>query len=348
MSKPELSSKTFPPILQREKTFETRYPQAIEFADTQMQVVWLHDEVKVEKDIQDIRVNMTEAERHGVITTLKLFTLYELVAGEDYWAGRFKRIYKRHEFQRMAIVFAMIEVGVHKPFYEKLNIQLNLDTDEFYNSYVEDPDLKARMDFIDGIISSKNDLLSLASFSMVEGAILYSSFAYLKHFQSQGKNKLMNVVRGINFSVRDENLHSLGGAWTFRQHKSEMNLTDEEEAVLKYQVLASAAQLAQHEFRIIEMIYEKGPIDGLLKEDMISFVKSRINECLIQLGYEGMFEVLHNPIAPWFYKGLADFSFNDTFSGVGNSYHRKWDETAFAWEDTYEEETQQETINEVE
>ena len=67
------------------------YPQAIAFAETQESIFWTATEFNVEKDIQDIRVNMSEAEAQGVLTTLKLFTLYELVAGRDYWLGRVMR-----------------------------------------------------------------------------------------------------------------------------------------------------------------------------------------------------------------------------------------------------------------
>ena len=70
------------------KTYTFDYPEAIAFSDTQASIFWSHDEIDVSKDIQDIKVNMTEAESHGVITTLKLFTLYELIAGDEYWLGR--------------------------------------------------------------------------------------------------------------------------------------------------------------------------------------------------------------------------------------------------------------------
>lgn len=326
-----MSDQTVPPILERTNTLVARYPQAQEFADKQWHVVWNWDEVKVEKDIQDIRVNMTEAERHGVITTLKLFTLYELAAGEDYWAGRFKRIFKRHEFQRMAMVFAAFELEVHKPFYNAINEQLHLATDEFYNSYVEDPTLKSRMEFIENAITSPDNLLSLAVFSMIEGAILYSSFAFLKHFQSQGKNKLLNIVRGINFSVRDENIHAMAGAWVFKQLLSESNLSEEQLNILELKIRAAAQSLYEHECRIIDMIFEKGPIDGITDVQMRHFVESRLNECLMQLGYKKAFEVKYNPISEWFYKAINDFSFNDTFSGIGNSYHRNWDASSFVW-----------------
>ena len=76
-------------------------------------------------------------------------------------------------------------------------------------------------------------LKSIAVFSMIEGAILYSSFAFLKHFQAEGKNKLVNVTAGINFSVRDENLHSMAGAWLFKTLLAECELSDEEIEKLK-------------------------------------------------------------------------------------------------------------------
>jgi len=194
--------------------------EPIEFADQQLKVFWLPDEIKVEKDIQDVLVNFTPAEKHAVITTLKLFSIYETHAGSEYWGGRFKNMFDGAEFHRMASVFSMFELAVHAPFYNKINQLLHIDTPEFYTSYLNDPVLKQRVDHIGEIIDDQSDLISLAGFSMVEGVILYSNFGFLKHYQSQGKNKLMNVVRGINFSVRDENIHSAGGAWAFR-HKLE-------------------------------------------------------------------------------------------------------------------------------
>jgi ribonucleoside-diphosphate reductase beta chain len=176
--------------------------QAVEFANQQLKIFWLPDEIKVEKDIQDVLVNMTPAEKHGVISTLKLFSLYETHAGSEYWGSRFKNMFDGAEFHRMASVFSMFELAVHQPFYNKINELLHINTPEFYLEYQQSPVLVERMKHVDEIINDPDDLVSLAGFSMVEGVILYSSFAFLKHFQSQGKNRLMSIVRGINFSVR--------------------------------------------------------------------------------------------------------------------------------------------------
>jgi len=89
--------------------------EPVEFANQQLKVFWLPDEIKVEKDIQDVLVNFTPAEKHGVITTLKLFSIYETHAGSEYWGGRFRRIFGGAEFERMASVFSMFELAVHAP-----------------------------------------------------------------------------------------------------------------------------------------------------------------------------------------------------------------------------------------
>lgn len=302
------------------------------FIKKQLHVFWLADEVKVEKDIQDVLVNLTEAEKHGVITTLKLFSLYEFEAGAEYWSNRFKQIFPNQiEYIKMASVFSMFELAVHMPFYKKLNELLYIDNDEFYNSYIKDETLRDRMSFIENIIDSRDDLLSLALFSMVEGAILYSSFAFLKHFQSNGKNKLMNICRGINFSVRDENLHAIAGAYCFRKKLKESNLTEEEFQTLKKKIIEGAKKLYEHEEIIVNMIFNGNKIEGITDLQMKNFVQSRINLCLFELGFEKIYDITYNPIADYFYDGINGFQFNDFFTATGNSYNRNWSETEFVW-----------------
>ena len=317
----------------RKTAYVFDYPQAVEFAETQEDIFWRAREIEVAKDIQDMKVNMSEAEQHGVITTLKLFTLYELVAGNEYWGGRFKRMFPRPDFELLGSTFSFVELGTHAAFYNKLNNALNLDNEEFYMGYVNDPVLSERMDFIDKIINDKDDLLSIGAFSMVEGAILYSSFAYLKHFQANGKNSLLNVVAGINFSVRDEDLHCQAGAWTFRQLLAEKLEAGEQidKYELRDKLVKVAVALYKHECQIIEMIFEKGEIKGIDADQMKMFVKSRINYVLDKLGLDGLYLLENNTIAEWFYKDINMQKFGDFFVSVSADYNRDWVEEKFAW-----------------
>lgn len=312
------------------ESYVTHYPEFIHLADTQIEkCFWTHSEIKVEKDIQDLMVNLSESEKHGVLTVLKLFLKYELFVGKEYWLDRVMKKYPRPEIERMAACFGNVELNVHAPFYNKINEVLGIATDEFYSSYVNDPILKDRMDFIDELVNSEDDTLSIAGFSMVEGAVLYSSFAFLKHFQNNGKNLMLNVVRGINQSAIDENLHAIGGAMIFRTQLQEEGRTDQEINDLKVRIKKLAEKIFEHESRICEMIFEKGSITGITQHQMEEFIKSRINICLDNLGVEKLYEVKYNPIGAWFYDALNKYQFNDFFTGIGREYVRDWDELAF-------------------
>ena len=97
------------------EAYTVTYPQALEFTQKQLSIFWFDTEIKVEKDVQDILTNLTPAERHGVITTLKLFTKYETVIGDEYWA-RIQKLFRHPaDVQRMANLFSFFELNVHAP-----------------------------------------------------------------------------------------------------------------------------------------------------------------------------------------------------------------------------------------
>lgn len=299
------------------------------FMDDQMKLFWLPTEIKVEKDIQDVLVNFTESERHGVITVLKLFTVYEAFAGDEWWGGRFKEIFPVYQYHQMGSAFSFFENCVHAPFYDKINTLLHLDNEDFYLSYLDNPTLTDRIRHIDDIVNDQDPALALAGFAFVEGVVLYSSFAFLMHFQSEGKNKLLNLNRGIAFSVRDENMHCLASAYCYRQLAAQ--LSDEKRLEHEGIIRAAAAKVLEHETEIVRMVFEKGPIEGITQETFIEFIKSRINEVMKLLGFKEIYKIGKNPIADWFYKMINNYAFGDIFAGALSEYHRNWDETAFVW-----------------
>lgn len=315
-------------LLNASDVYIAEYPEAIEFTRKQINVCWFDNEINVEKDVQDILVNLTESEKHGVITTLKLFTKYELIVGDEYWTKVAQLFKKPACVSRMANCFSFMELNVHAPFYSKINEALGLATNEFYTEYVNDPVLKERIDMLEMYARPKNFRTStfLAALAFIEGVVLYSSFAYLKHFQSQGKNKILNIVRGIDFSARDEGLHSEASAWLYRTYMHEENLRPDAD-----EIILMAELVREHEHRIVDKIFERGAIEGITDVQMKHFIDSRINVVLRNLGLHNLYEVKYNPVAEWFYKGINDFTMNDFFSGQGREYKRDWDSEAFSW-----------------
>ena len=319
-------------------TFTVDYPEAVFYADTQAEIFWPHTEIKVEKDKQDILVNMTEAERHATITVLKLFTKYEQIIGDEFWLNFvFERYPRPADIQPMASMFAAMELQVHGKFYSRLNEELGLATDEFYEEYKHDAALSERISFLHSILDDSDELKALGAFTFGEGVILYSSFAFLKHFQSKGKNKLLNVVSGINFSARDEALHSEAAGWLFKTLKQEMleagEIDEEYCKNLEVEMYKAADVVLEHEKVIIKKLFEKGPIEGITATQLEHFVESRINVCLRNMGYENLYKVEYNPIGDWFYKGINGYSMNDFFHSVGNQYQRNWSKNGFKFKE---------------
>lgn len=326
-------------ILTPKSEYTVDYPIALEFAKQQAEIFWLPDEIEVEKDLHDLKTNFSESEYHGVISTLKLFTIYELSVGNDYWQNYITKLFPRPDIQRMATTFAFMEIGVHAPFYNKINEVLGLDTDEFYNSYKEDVVLTNRMAWIgkrtEKVDTIYNMLKSVGVFSMIEGAVLYSSFAFLKHFNSAGKNKLININAGINFSAIDETLHSQAGAWLFRtllqEAEEDGQISTAQLNLLIHELEDTAKVILEHESIIIDKIFEKGAIKGITENQLKHFVESRLDICIENLGFKGIFKPTYNPIAKWFYKDLESSTLHDFFSSTGNDYNRNWIEGKFQW-----------------
>ena len=307
------------------------YKPAVEFAKTQRSIYWPPDEIAVEKDLSDMHSNVTESEYHGIITTLRLFTSYELMAGGEYWGDRIMKEFPRPDIQMMASCFSFFELNVHAVFYDKINRLLGLSTPEFYLSYTEDETLSSRMKFIEDIVEHEDLMTSIAVFSMIEGAVLYSSFAFLKHFQNLGKNKIVNINAGISFSANDENLHAEGAAWLFKTYRDEINPSEERMKEFVSRVTEAAQKIVEHEDRIIDMIFSKGKIKGITELQMKNFVRHRVNLCLERLDLESMFKIDYNPIAKWFYRSINGGAHHDFFVAIGNEYNRDWDVTELAF-----------------
>jgi len=315
-------------------SFTIKYPKLVEYADLQLnEFYWKWKEVQVEKDKHQFLTEITEAEKHAILTAAKLFVKYESFVGNEFWMNRVVKMFPRPEVERLSATFGMVELAIHSPFYQALNTQLGLDTDEFWESYVDDPVLSARMEYLNSFIDSKDDRLALAVFSMMEGAILFSSFALFKSFNSNGHNLLVNFGAGINQSALDEGLHHEAGAYLFKQDLKESKLSFEEKESLFEQIREAGVQLYEHEDAIIEKFHEKGELRGITKDQFKIFIKSRINFCLLNFGIDPVFDItgVDNPVDGWFGAKIKGYIANDFFNTLGREYSTRFTEDKFSW-----------------
>lgn len=311
------------------ESYTVDYPQAVKAAQEQARIIWFAEELGVEKDEGDIRTKCTEGERHGITTVLKLFTKYELMlGGEEFWGSKVQKMFPRPEIQRMASTFSFIELGVHAPFYDLINKTLSIATDEFYNSWKDDPVLVDRINFISEFAEEEDPLLATAAFAFMEGAVLFSNFAYLKSFNSGGFNMISHITSGIDASAKDENQHSMASAWLHNQCKLEMEeaglLTKHQKEKLSKAVKDIARKVYEHEERITDLIFEKGGIRTITKENMLHFVRNRIDVVLSYLKMKPLFGDPPGVVSEWFYNQLSTYKYADFFANQQVQYVRNW------------------------
>jgi ribonucleoside-diphosphate reductase beta chain len=277
------------------KPFE--YQTAFDFYKQQHQAHWLADEVPLASDLNDWKMNLTESEKNLIGNILKSFAQTETYVN-DYWSTKVAVWFPKHEIKAMACVFADFE-SIHAEAYARLNEELGLDD---FKAFMEDEEAKAKIDRLVEQSSEtlQDKALSLAIFSaFTEGVNLFSSFAILMSFQ------LRNMMKGtgqiVEWSVRDESLHSKAGCWLYRTLLEEAPELDTKELT---QAIYEACDLSvKLEFDFIDKAFEMGNIEGLNKEQLKNFIKERANQKLVELGYSP----IYNDIDPNLLKQMEWF-----------------------------------------
>jgi len=265
------------------KPFE--YPEAHDFWLKQQQAHWLHTEVPMMSDVNDWKQNLTETEKNIIGSILKGFAQTETVVN-DYWTNLVTSWFRKPEIIKMGVTFGSFET-IHAEAYSLLNEELGLDD---FSEFLEDEATMAKIQGLMDVRDSHNGEVdwherakSLAIFSaFTEGVNLFSSFAVLLSFKL--RNLLKGVGQIVEWSIRDESLHSEAGCWLFRQlllEKPELNTPELKEAIKQAALLSLKLELD-----FIDKVYEMGDLEGCSKYDLVSFIKFRVNTKMQDLGYE--------------------------------------------------------------
>lgn len=137
-----------------------------------------------------------------------------------------------------------------------------------------------------------------------------------------------HITSGIDASSKDENLHSMGAAWLYNQLLSEKQqdklITKKAVKELQADIREIAKQVYTHEELICEKIFEKGGIRTTTKEDILHFVRDRINMVLSYLNCPPLFKEDTGTITEWFYNQLNAYKYADFFSNSQVQYTRSW------------------------
>lgn len=309
------------------------YPQAYDFWLLQQQAHWLHTEIPMNSDIQDWNEKLTEEEKSLISNLLKSFTQVEMVIGNDYWSGCVHKWFKKPEIQMMASAFSNMET-IHTKSYAYLNESLGL---EDWEAFLNDKAGKAKLDYLEPPVEESGALslplirkraLSLAKFSgCAEGVQLFSSFAVAVNFSRH--DKLKGTGKIIEFSVKDESLHSNGGCWLFRSIVDEYpEIFDES---FKNELIQTFKDTVSLEDSYIDSIFGASEtILDLNKNDLKAFIRYRANTKLQDLYLEPQWQNLDKEAIKrlaWFDDLILGVSHQDFFNGRVTDYakgHINW------------------------
>jgi len=314
------------------KPFE--YPEAKNYWDKQQQAHWLPSEVPMMSDVNDWKQNLNETEKNIIGSILKGFAQTETVVN-DYWTGLVTKWFRKPEIIAMATTFGAIET-IHAEAYSLLNEELGLDD---FSEFLEDETTMAKIEAIMEVRDSHNDNMdwheiakSLAIFSaFTEGVNLFSSFAVLLSF------KLRNLLKGVGtiveWSIRDESMHSDAGCWLFRtlvNENPELKTPELETAINEAALLSLKLELD-----FINKVYELGDLEGCSKYDLEHFIKNRVNTKLNDLGYKSIISDVDMTAVnrmKWFDHLSAGKQHTDFFASRNTNYskgHMSFDESIF-------------------
>ena len=244
----------------------------------QAQAFWLHTEIPMSGDVKDWNEKLNDKEKNLVGNILLGFAQTEC-AVSDYWTQKVVSWFPKHEIQQMAMMFGSQET-IHAVAYSYLNETLGL---EDFEAFLHEPATAERFDNL--VSYSGTDPIeigrSLAVFSaFAEGVSLYSAFAVLYSFQL--RNLLKGVGQQMKWSVRDESLHSRMGCRLYRHMCEEKDFLKQ---ACRPHILEAAHVMHDAEMKYIDKMFEAGDIEGLKSYDLKQFIKKRLNEKLVELGY---------------------------------------------------------------
>lgn len=295
------------------KPFE--YPEILQFVEAINKSFWVHSEVDFTADIQDFHSQLAPHEKIAVKHALLAIAQIE-VSVKTFWGNLYKHLPKP-EFNGLGATFAECEFR-HSEAYSRLLEVLGYN--EEFNSVVEIPAVKKRIDFLSNVLKHANSttpkeyVSSLLLFSiLIENVSLFSQFAIILSF-TRFKGFMKNVSNIIAWTSVDEQIHANAGIYLINKIREEQpNLLTESDIEDIYTLVDESIKL---EAEILDWIFEQGELDNFSKEDLLNFMKYRVDDSLKKIGMKTRYDVSPEQYRPmvWFEEEVFANSMDDFFA----------------------------------
>ncbi len=195
-----------------------------------------------------------------------------------------------------------------------------LGYNEEFNNVIEVPAVKGRIEFLSNVLKHANSttpkeyVSSLLLFSiLVENVSLFSQFAIILSF-TRFKGFMKNVSNIIGWTSVDEQIHANGGIYLINKIREEQPdlLTDSDIE----DIYTLVDESIQKESEILDWIFEMGEIDHVSKENLINFMKYRVDDSLKKINMQTRYDVTAEQYRPmvWFEEEVFANSLDDFFA----------------------------------
>lgn len=295
------------------KPFE--YPEILDFVNAINKSFWVHSEVDFTADIQDFHSHLTDNEREVVKRALLAIAQIE-VNVKTFWGDLYRHLPKP-EFNGLGSTFAECEFR-HSEAYSRLLEVLGYNN--AFAKIIEIPAIKKRIDYLTRALqNSKSDnqkeyLESLILFTiLIENVSLFSQFAIILSF-TRYEGVMKNVSNIIAWTSVDEQLHANAGIYIINKIREEFpDYFDEETTKRIYQIVEESIAIEEE---ILDWIFEYGELKNLSKENLLNFMKFRLDDSLQKIKMNKFYHIKNEDYQPmlWFEEEIFANSLDDFFA----------------------------------
>lgn len=294
------------------KPFE--YPGIMQFVDAMNNSFWVHSEIDFTADIQDFKANLTLEEQEVVRRSLLSIAQVE-VGVKEFWGNLYK-YFPKPEFNNVGATFAESEVR-HGEAYARL-LEVMGYNNEFKQLY-DLPVFKKKIDMMENSLYGNDDIISKLLFFtiVIENSSLFSQFANILSF-TRFKGYLKNTSNIIAWTSVDEQTHADAGVYIINKLEEEGHLTDEIKAKMREDV----KNYMEFESELLDWIYEKGELEFFSKQDMLNFMKHRVDISLAKMGVEKIYNITEDEynVMKWFDEDVFANELDDFFAKRPTAY----------------------------
>lgn len=294
------------------KPFE--YPGVMTFIDAINKSYWVHSEVDFTSDAQDFHSNLTDTEKEVVKRSLLSIAQVE-VDVKTFW-GNIYNYFPKPEFNGLGSTFAECEFR-HSEAYSRLLEVLGYNKE--FEKLLEIPIFKDKLKMIADNLNPETDLMwRLLFFTIViENSSLFGQFGNILSL-TKFKGYMKNVSNIIAWTSVDEQIHANAGIFIINEIQKEKPISE----IDKRHFADAIKHYIGFEERLLDWIYEKGELDFFTKEDMLNFMKYRIDEALLKMNFDKVFHISPEQYKPmaWFEEETLAPALDDFFAKRPTDY----------------------------